>query len=246
MTTETRDVNRIERRHYIIGALVISAALLIQPFSLLATQMYLAPKIAPYFIKNNNNQQAGETNYAGKEISTTNLKVQGNKDAEIYLVEYSDYQCPFCQRFHETPKAIVAGSNGKVAWAYKHFPLQFHPNAEPAAVAAECVNKLAGTEKFWKFSDVLVANQEKLSETLYKTESAKLGVNGAVFAICLKDKQMLTNVQADQTEGSSLGVNGTPSTFVVKNENGKLIILENINGALPQNTVESILTKYVK
>jgi protein-disulfide isomerase len=237
-------MKEITKKHYIIGTLIISLALIAQPFSLLFYQMKVAPKLAPMIL---GKQQDGSPVVEGKNISTENLKVRGNKDAEIMLVEFSDYECPFCQRFHEAPKSIVANSNGKVAWAWRHFPLnQIHPNAKPASIAAECVNKIAGTDAFWQFTDILVANQRNLNSNFYKTESAKLGANATAFDACTKDPAIAAIVDADQAEGESLGVNGTPNTLVVENKNGKLTILESINGALPQDTVEKIVAKYVK
>lgn len=240
---------KIEKKHFIIGSVIISLAFIIQPFSLLATQIFLAPIVAPLVMGKNLAQGAepGSTTMAGKEILTEGLRIKGNPQAEIILVEYSDYECPFCNRFHNTPKEIVENSNGKVAWAWKHFPLtQIHQNARPAAIAAECVNKLGGVEKFWQYSDMLITNQTTLSEKLYISEAGKLGINSSTFASCLKDVSISSKVDAETREGESLGVSGTPSTFVVKNEDGKLTILENINGALPKATVESIIAKYTK
>lgn len=231
-------------KNYVIGGIIIAAAFIIQPFSMLFVQEKIAPALAPMLTGQNTD---GSVSVEGKDIDTKNLKIRGNNQAEIYLVEYSDYECPFCNRFHSTPKDIVDASNGKVAWVWKYFPLtQIHPNAHPAAVAAECVNKLGGQEKFWQFSDVLINNQRALSENFYKTESAKLGINAAAFSTCLKDASIAAEVDRNTKEGEELGVSGTPSTFVVKNENGKLTILENINGALPKATVESIIAKYSK
>jgi protein-disulfide isomerase len=236
----------IERKHYLIGALIIALAFVIQPFSLLYIQIKVAPQVAHMLGQDSGDDTgSGTTDAAGMEISTTDLKVRGNPDAPIYLVEFSDYQCPFCARFHDTPKEISADSNGKVAWAWKYFPLtQIHPDAHPAAVAAECVYKLGGNDKFWLFTDSLIANQQNLSDTLYKNESVRLGISPTQFAACLKDSAAAAVVDADQKEGEDLGINGTPNTYVVKNENGKLTILESISGALPKSTVTKILEKY--
>jgi protein-disulfide isomerase len=234
----------MKSKHYITGATIIAIAFLLQPFSLLLVQTYVAPVLAERFLGQNTD---GSVSVEGKEIDATGLKVQGNPQAQIYLVEYSDYQCPFCSRFHPTPKEVVAESNGKVAWVWKHFPLeQIHPEARPAAIAAECVAKLGSVEKFWQYSDALIANQDQLSENLFKSEATRLGINAAQFATCLKDPTHSNTVDKELEEGSALGVSGTPSTFVVRNENGKLTILENISGALPKATVESIIAKYSK
>lgn len=232
----------LERKHYIIAGSIIMLALALQPFALLFTQITLAPKLIPLLTGKN---QDGSVQIEGKTISGENLKLRGDKNAQIILVEFSDYQCPFCARFHPTAEAVFKKYNGKVAWAWKHFPLGFHPEAAPTAIAAECVNKLAGVNAFWKFSDAMIKNQDKLSPSLRNLEASSLGINASTFAACLKDPQMQANVDKETAEGAAIGVNGTPNTFVVKVENGEYIILESINGALPEWTVDSIVEKYI-
>lgn len=82
----------------------------------------------------------------------------GNTDARIQIVEYSDFECPFCGRFHETMNQVMAeyGESGDVSWTYRHFPLeQIHPQAKSLAVASECIAELGGNEKFWEFSNLI-------------------------------------------------------------------------------------------
>ncbi len=80
--------------------------------------------------------------------------VRGNPDADVVIIEYSDFDCPFCTRFHETMKDVVADSDGRVAWVYRHFPLeQLHPQAAAVAVASECVADIGGDDAFWQFTD---------------------------------------------------------------------------------------------
>jgi protein-disulfide isomerase len=234
----------MHKKHFVIGAIIIVLAFVVQPFALLFVQTSIAPKLATVITGKNAD---GSTVVEGKNIDTENLKIRGSNQAQIYLVEFSDYQCPFCARFHSTPKDVTANSNGKVAWVWKYFPLtQIHPEARPAAIAAECVNRLGGTEKFWQYSDTLIANQANLSGNLYKTEATKLGINAQQFNSCLNDASVAAEVDRNTKEGEELGVNGTPSTFIVKNENGKLTILENISGALPKSTLDSAIAKYLK
>ncbi len=84
--------------------------------------------------------------------------VRGSKTARLALIEYSDYQCPFCHRVHPTLEQMMQKYDGKVVWVYRHFPLSFHPNAIPLATAAECANEIGGTDAFWSFTDEVMAS----------------------------------------------------------------------------------------
>lgn len=80
--------------------------------------------------------------------------VRGNRGAKVLLIEYSDFECPFCSNFHATAQQIIDEYGDDVAWIYRHYPLdQLHPNARPAAIASECVTEIGGDEAFWKFAD---------------------------------------------------------------------------------------------
>ncbi len=85
-------------------------------------------------------------------------RYQGSKSARLALIEYSDYQCPFCQRVHPTLKQMMKEYDGKIVWVYRHFPLGFHPNAVPLATAAECAGEIGGNDAFWAYSDKVMTN----------------------------------------------------------------------------------------
>lgn len=82
-------------------------------------------------------------------------KIAGNPNAQVTMIEYSDLQCPFCIQFHPTVKQIVSEYGDRIRFVYRHFPLSFHPNAKPFAVAVECANKLGGTQKFYDMVDTI-------------------------------------------------------------------------------------------
>jgi protein-disulfide isomerase len=146
---------------------------------------------------------------------------QGDPKAPVKLVEYSEFQCPYCSRhFLQTEPAIDATyvANGKVQVIFRNFPLDFHPNAMPAAKAAYC----AGQQQpalFWKMHDWLFTNQatwsaeQDASATLRK-EAVTLGTDGSKYDACVKDAATQSAIQADIDAGSKLGVQGTPAFFV--------------------------------
>jgi protein-disulfide isomerase len=237
--------------HYINSAVIISVAMAVLPFSMFFMQTYLLPAAGNYFLGDAVAKAGadGELNAKGSEISINDEnKIKGDiNKAELVLVEFSDYECYFCNKFHPTIKSVFDKSNGKLAWVYKHFPLeQIHPNAKPAAIASECVAKLGGKDKFWNYTDTLIANNKNFSTQYFESEATKLGINLSAYKTCIIDPAISTKVEADQAEGSALGVNGTPNTMIAKKEGDKYTVLESINGALDEKAVQAIINKYIK
>lgn len=157
--------------------------------------------------------------------------VRGNLDkAKVVLVEYSDYECPFCGRHHPTMQALADKYGDDVAWVYRHFPLtSIHPQAYPAALAAECANEQG---KFWEYTDELVENQSSLNDTYYSKLAGDLGLNASKFSDCYESEKYKSVVDGDMATARAAGVTGTPATFV----NGQLI-----SGAVDQATFESLI-----
>lgn len=160
--------------------------------------------------------------------------VRGNPDAKVTLVEFTDLECPFCKKFHPSIKNVFEANGDDVRWVYKHFPLSFHPEAKPAAIAAECAGKLGGNDTFWTYVDTLYDNQNDLGDALYKQVAADLGLNATEFATCLDSNEFDAKIAADQQLGQSVGVGGTPSTYVIAGD-----VAEKLNGAVPQTQVEA-------
>lgn len=145
--------------------------------------------------------------------------VRGPRDAKVTVVEFSDIDCPFCQRFHTGLKEIMADSkySGKVAWAYRHLPLPMHPLAQTKAIAAECVGKEKGNDAFWKYLDLIVEEQgEARKNTAKLSEHAvAVGADKATFDKCLADKATLAKVTADAANAKATGGSGTPWSVII-------------------------------
>jgi len=163
--------------------------------------------------------------------------IKGNPDAEVSIIEFSDFECPFCSRHHPTLARAVEEFDGKVNWAYRHFPLtSIHSEAQQAAVASECVASIAGNDAFWEFTDQLFENQRQLGTDLYNNLVTSLGVDINEFNSCLSSGEMLARVSEDLDEVIAAGGRGTPYSIVVSKK-GKFPF----SGALPYAQVEQII-----
>lgn len=161
--------------------------------------------------------------------------VRGNFNAPITLVEFSDFECPYCAKIYPTLKKILADYPDKVRLVYKYFPLSFHPNAQKASEAAACAGEQG---KFWEYHDELFDNQSAgFSLDKFKIWAENLGLNAVQFSKCLDSGKYASQVQAEEAEGQSKGVSGTPATFV----NGQLV-----SGALPYESFKSIIDQLIK
>lgn len=164
--------------------------------------------------------------------------VFGNPDAKISLIEYSDFQCPYCQSFHDTAKQVIEAYDGEVNWVYRHYPLSFHdPAATKQAIASECVAELAGNDAFWELGDIFFTRGTSDDAGLIAA-AVDLGAAEAEFSTCLQSERYLTKVQQDMAEGTASGVTGTPGTIILNNETGEAALVE---GAQPYNVVKGVV-----
>lgn len=164
-------------------------------------------------------------------VEIGNAPFAGGKDAKVTIVEYSDFQCPFCAKGADLLKEIKKKYGDKVKVGFKNFPLPFHNHAEKAAVASLCANE-QGADSFWKMHDAMFAHQDALDPEGLKATAKKLGLKTDAFDKCLVENKYLAQVQADIEEGKKLKVKSTPTFFI----NGQLI-----NGAQPLDVFSEII-----
>jgi len=142
------------------------------------------------------------------------IKPSGCKgdDCPITVVEYSEYECPYCSRVLPDVKKVLAEYKGKIRWIVRDFPLSFHARAKPAAIAAKCAGEQG---KFWSMYQKLFENQTKLSDEDFAAHGKTIGLNMEKFASCQKNPAaILAKIDENIQSGAKFGVNGTPAFFI--------------------------------
>lgn len=215
----------------IIAALIVAGTIVVSNRNSKISQENIVNKGTTQPSANNNSQPLPPERERIVQFEITqDDHVRGDFNAPITLVEFSDFECPFCVRHYPTLKKILNDYKGKVRLVYKHFPLGFHPNAQKAAEASECASEQG---KFWEYHDKLFENQPNgYSLGKFKQWAKDLGLNMNKFNDCLDSGKYAQKVQADYQEGLQKNVQGTPATFI----NGLLV-----SGALPYETFKQII-----
>lgn len=208
------------------AAIVIAAAII-------AGAIYMSGTKSPDGGQVVGNQNAQATPDVKVEPIRETDHVRGNPNASIVLIEYSDYDCPFCKLFHDTMTQVIGeyGPSGKVAWVYRHLPLeQLHVNARKISEASECVAELGGNDAFWKFTDAVNESRELITlpsgqQNVEPTDITRLsefagsaGVDTGKFELCLNSGKYKEAIDASIAEavaanGGPQGL-GTPFTLV--------------------------------
>ena len=169
---------------------------------------------------------------AAAEVGYDAARVKGNPDAPVTIVEFADFQCPFCKKTEATLRELLKKYDGQVKVAYRDFPLsQIHDHAEMAAEASHCA---LAQGKYWGMHDAMFADQAKLDESDLVKTAASLGMDQNAFESCLKSGKYKTAVQQDADAGARVGVDATPAFFI----NG-----ESLNGAQPEAQFTTIIDR---
>lgn len=199
-------------------------------------------------LPNSQTAQTAQENFGPQIIRNISLDddpMKGNPNALITIIEFSDFQCPFCAKFHESTLPQLEQqyiSTGKVNFVYRDFPIQsIHPNAVPAALASECADDQG---KFWEIHDLIFQNQRNWqdlplqdSAKLFKQYAVQLGLDIDEFDSCMTTGKHFEEIQKDLNDGRNYGVTGTPGFFVGNEEIGftKLI------GAQPFSSFQRVI-----
>jgi protein-disulfide isomerase len=169
--------------------------------------------------------------------------IRGDNNAPVTIIEYSDFQCPFCSRFHPTLVQLMKDYAGKIRWVYRHFPLtSIHPYAEKAAEASECANEQG---KFWEMADTYFATQDTWAQSAAGLDAKTLeglakqaGVKDLQkFDTCAASGKYAALVAADEKTGEAAGVTGTPGSIILGVKGSKQLV----PGALPIESVKQMI-----
>lgn len=169
----------------------------------------------------------------------------GNPNADVIIIEYSDFECPYCQEFHTTMRRIMDdyGQTGSVAWIYRQAPIdEIHPNARRIALISECVSEIEGNSKFWNFTNQIFDNApDSLTETNTNTILEELGLNLEEINSCIEEPETISEIENDLKDVEYIrSIDpefGTPYNIVIT----KTGIQENLSGALPYSLLNDFI-----
>jgi protein-disulfide isomerase len=158
-------------------------------------------------------------------------RLLGSENAEYAMIEFMDYQCPYCIRYAKQSLPTIKKryvDTGKLKYGIRDFPLSFHSKAEGAAIAANCAGKQS---KYWLMHDELVANSKSLNDELYTTLATKLNLDSESYSTCLNNPEMKKAVESDFAYGTEIGIRGTPNFYIGKIEGESIVNVIHISGA---------------
>lgn len=165
------------------------------------------------------------------DVSIDDDPIRGNKDAKVTIVQFADFQCPYCGKANDTVQQVMKDYDGKVRMVFRDFPLGFHDRAIPAAVAVNCANEQG---KYWEMFDQVMPNQRSLDDESLSKFASNAKLDMAKWNACRNDPSKAEEVAHDQSDGQALGVTGTPAFFI----NGIML-----SGAQPYDQFKSIIDR---
>lgn len=155
--------------------------------------------------------------------------IRGSTNATLAVIEYSDFECPFCKRVHPTMQQLLEQNKGKIMWVYRHYPLPFHQNAAKESEATECANELGGNTAFWKYTDLIfdrtTSGGTGIALEQLPTMAKEIGLSEQKFKTCLDSGKYAQAIQAEEQSGAASGIQGTPGTIVLnlKTQQNRLV-----------------------
>ncbi len=180
-----------------------------------------------------------------RPVSAQRDHIRGDSNAKISLIEYSDFECPYCKRFHATAQKVIESYEGTVNWVYRHYPLAFHnPGAQKQAEATECAAELGGENAFWTYTDVLYERTKSGGKGFPIASlvplAEELGLDKVAFKECLDSEKYAARVKEDFDDGAGAGIRGTPGNILLNAETGEVAV---VSGAVPFERIRAEIEK---
>jgi len=216
------------------------------PTAIILAALILGGSHVAYGILTSGTSSAPATIFKGKPIDESDL-VTGDTKSKVFVVEYSDTECPFCAQLHPTIKKLKEEYNEKVGFVYRYFPLtQIHPNAFGEAQAIHCVGKLMGAEKREMYINAMFAykiNKQNmvLPQNGKEDLAANLGIDKVKFKACIASKESGDVVTTSIEEGIEAGVEGTPATFILVSTRKGYEVISFVGGARPYEYIKAAI-----
>ncbi|MFA5934191.1 MAG: DsbA family protein [Candidatus Paceibacterota bacterium] len=216
------------------GPFSVAGAIIVAGVVIAGAIMFTRTPITLHDFNNDTAKEQGTNNQppAPKAITikavTSGDHILGDINAPILIVEYSDLECPYCKRFHSTMHDVVDAYQGKVAWVYRHLPIDsLHPKARLEAEATECAEKIGGNDAFWKYIDKVFAitpsnNQLDLAELPKIAE--QIGLSKTAFTTCLNNGTFEAKIAQAIVDGAEAGIDGTPLSFILTKTQSPVMI----------------------
>lgn len=189
------------------------------------------------------NTDLGSTGPSQMKPVTADDHILGNPNASLVIVEYSDLECPFCKQFHTTMRRVMDeyGADGKVAWVYRHFPInELHPKARKEAEATECANELGGPTKFWQYTNMVydtTISNNTLDPAQLPIIAGKVGLDVKAFNTCLASGKYANLVEAEYQDAVKAGGQGTPNSIIISKDGTKTVV----QGAQPYENLKATI-----
>ena len=250
------DDQEVERDPIISAAILIVVSILVSGIMISASILYVA--VSGGLAINGN---AGSEDDAPAEEVAQDAEVEildddpyiGGEDAQVVMIEFSDYECPFCQRYHLNTYPEIKSTyidEGRIGYVWKDFPLSFHdPLATDQAVAAQCVMRLEGSEKYFEYADKIFETTEGggngMDESQLNDLAEEIGVDKADFDACADNDETLAKVEANIEVGAAAGIAGTPGFVIGVIEDG-VVKGEVVSGALPFANFQDVINSYLE
>jgi protein-disulfide isomerase len=223
------------------------------PLTIVLVGIIISGGIFVYRTNNQTNNTADINKNLTQEVGIKPIsaddKILGNPNAEVIIVEYSDFECPYCKIFHRVMQDVMYeyGRSGKVAWIFRHFPLEsIHKNARNAATSAECVYRIGGSESFWEYSNTLFASStEILSKENLENIATSMNIDKEKYNACINSPEITKKIDSDIADGKLIYENdpnfGTPYSFIIT----KTGIQTTVIGAQPLTKMKEIIDQFI-